>query len=64
MKHIAYVARCSCGWTSKPEASATAMQKQVKRHMTDVIHKDYEDVPLWNGQLGTGNGPSALDERN
>jgi hypothetical protein len=61
-KHINYVAQCSCGWVSDPSATAAAMQKQVKQHMTDTVHKDYADVPLWGGALGTGTGPSALDE--
>lgn len=47
MKHITYHVRCECGWKAGPFTSCAAAQKAVKVHNTDVAHKDYVDVPLF-----------------
>lgn len=57
MKGIAYKAQCEvCGWESGWFPKVAQAQKAAKTHTDDNPNSDYDDVPLWDGPMGTGAG--------
>jgi hypothetical protein len=60
IKDFTYAVECNvCGWAAQGFSTAAKAAKAAKHHADEKPHADYEDVPLWDGPLGTGTGPVA-----
>ena len=60
IRSFTYTVECDvCNWAAGGFDSPQKAAKAAKRHTDDNPHADYDDVPLWDGPLGTGAGPTA-----